>query len=106
MDQCSPHRDTVRTLARIARGALTCEFLPSSALYMILDCATGGLPPTIATSRPAFIASFPLGIKHETKLMAKVGRLDRTAGIGGNRAYVYRESGETAQASGALTRDR
>jgi len=57
---------------------------------ILSGCAgAGGLKPSIATSPPGYLESFPLGSVTETEMISKSGPPDRTIDIGGKKAFVY-----------------
>lgn len=60
------------------------------ALIILSACAgAGGLKPSIATSPPGYLQSFPLGSVTETEMISKSGPPDRTIDFGGKKAFVY-----------------
>ena len=59
------------------------------ALILSACAGAGGLKPSIATSPPGYLESFPLGSMTETEMISKSGPPDRTIDIGGKKAFVY-----------------
>jgi len=59
------------------------------ALFLGGCAAGGGLRPTIFTSPPSYLASFPLGQVSEAQVKSKIGPPDSTTTIDGHKALVY-----------------
>ena len=60
-----------------------------AATLLFSACAAGGLKPSIMTSPPGYLQSFPLGSVTETEMISKAGPPDRTIDIDGKKAFVY-----------------
>jgi len=65
------------------RWFISCAFLLSSCL------AAGGLKPTLGTSPPSYLESFPLGTVTETEMISVAGPPDWTYTVSGKHAFVY-----------------
>jgi hypothetical protein len=62
---------------------------------IVSACASpaGGLKPSVVTVPTGYLENFPLGLVTENEMISESGPPDRTADIGGKKAYVY-ELGE------------
>ena len=65
------------------------RYLIATALWLTA-CAAGGLKPTLTTSPPSYLRSFPLASLTEFDLVAQAGPPNSTLEIAGKKAFVYR----------------
>lgn len=59
------------------------------ALLLTACAGAGGLKPSIFSTPPSYLSSFPLNTVTESEMILKAGPPSRTTEINGNKALVY-----------------